>query len=101
VPYTVKLWQRRPDSRAPVALLEIHPLGKLPVIEDDGLVIAETGTIVRTCSPPCDARTTNHTSAEYLIQQYGADKIKIPDTKQARVDDLYCKRHTLFARDSR
>ena len=38
---------------APASLLEIHPMGKSPLLEDDGVVIAETGAI-----------------AEYLIGKY-------------------------------
>ena len=30
---------------APTSLLDIHPMGKSPLLEDDGLVIAETGAI--------------------------------------------------------
>ncbi|KJG10208.1 glutathione S-transferase [Photobacterium kishitanii] len=41
---------------APPELKAIHPLGKSPVIEDNGLVIAESGAIT-----------------EYLIQTYGAN----------------------------
>lgn len=45
--YEVVRYER--DARtmlAPPALARIHPLGKSPVIEDDGLVLAETGAIV-------------------------------------------------------
>ena len=31
---------------APVALKQIHPLGKSPVIEDDGRVVAKSGAII-------------------------------------------------------
>jgi glutathione S-transferase len=47
LPYEVRRYER--DSRtmlAPPALKLVHPLGKSPVIEDDGRVIAETGAIV-------------------------------------------------------
>ena len=45
-PYEVKRYDRdKKTNLAPAALLKVHPLGKSPVIEDDGLVIAETGTI--------------------------------------------------------
>ena len=46
-PYEVVRYER--DARtmlAPAALRAIHPLGKSPVIEDGGLVVAETGAIV-------------------------------------------------------
>ncbi|MCP4954395.1 glutathione S-transferase family protein [Photobacterium aquimaris] len=41
---------------APPELKAVHPLGKSPVIEDNGIVIAESGAIT-----------------EYLIQTYGAN----------------------------
>ena len=41
---------------APTSLLDIHPMGKSPLLEDDGLVIAETGAI-----------------AEYLMAKYDPD----------------------------
>lgn len=43
--YTLKLYDRNEMNRAPPALKEVHPLGKSPVIEDDGHVIAESGAI--------------------------------------------------------
>lgn len=43
---------------APPELKSIHPLGKSPVIEDDGLIIAESGAIT-----------------EYLIGKYGQQKL--------------------------
>lgn len=46
LPYEVKRYER--DARtmlAPDSLKKIHPLGKSPVIEDDGRVVAETGAI--------------------------------------------------------
>ena len=44
---------------APPELLAVHPLGKSPVITDDGRVVAETGAIV-----------------EYLIDRYGNGRLK-------------------------
>ncbi|WP_342109017.1 glutathione S-transferase [Methylobacterium sp. SI9] len=47
LPYTVKRYERDPRTmRAPPELTAIHPLGKSPVITDDGVVVAETGAIV-------------------------------------------------------
>jgi len=54
VPYT-----RDPETRlAPPALKAVHPLGKSPVIEDGGRVVAESGTII-----------------EYLTETYGKGKM--------------------------
>ncbi|MFC4727947.1 glutathione S-transferase [Coralloluteibacterium thermophilus] len=46
VPYTLREYRRGADLRAPEALRAVHPLGKAPVIEDDGIVVAESGAIV-------------------------------------------------------
>ena len=46
-PYEVRRYTRdRKTMLAPRALRQVHPLGKAPLIEDDGAVIAETGAIV-------------------------------------------------------
>ncbi|SFL43500.1 glutathione S-transferase [Methylorubrum salsuginis] len=45
--YTVKRYARDPATMlAPKELRAVHPLGKSPVIEADGRVVAETGAIV-------------------------------------------------------
>jgi glutathione S-transferase len=47
LPYEVRRYER--DSKtmlAPPELKQVHPLGKAPVIDDEGRVIAETGAIV-------------------------------------------------------
>jgi glutathione S-transferase len=54
VAYEVKTYQRGPDMRAPASLKAVHPLGKSPVIEDGGRIIAESGAII-----------------EYLVETYG------------------------------
>ena len=47
IPYEVVHHQRDAVTNlAPSELLDIHPLGKSPVIEDDGRIIYETGAIV-------------------------------------------------------
>ena len=46
VDYTVKYYNRDPRTRlAPPELKDIHPLGKSPVLVDDGLILAECGLI--------------------------------------------------------
>jgi glutathione S-transferase len=55
VPYEIKRYERDPKTMlAPPELRAIHPLGKSPVITDDGLTIAESGAII-----------------EYLVERYG------------------------------
>ena len=57
--YQIIPYQRDNETfLAPPALKEIHPLGKSPVIEDKGLVIAESGAIT-----------------EYLIDKYASEKL--------------------------
>ncbi len=59
LPYEVVRYQRDPRTkRAPPELLNIHPLGKSPVIEDDGRTIAETGAII-----------------DYLIETYAQGRL--------------------------
>jgi len=68
--YEIIAYQR--DSQtflAPPELKAIHPLGKSPVIEDDGVVIAESGAIT-----------------EYLINKYAADKLAPKQLSQEYVD---------------
>ncbi|MDE1007955.1 MAG: glutathione S-transferase [Paraburkholderia fungorum] len=55
VPYEIKRYERDPKTMlAPPELRVIHPLGKSPVIVDDGQTIAESGAII-----------------EYLVDKYG------------------------------
>ena len=47
LPYEVIRYERdKKTMLAPPALRQVHPLGKSPMIEDEGRVIAETGAIV-------------------------------------------------------
>jgi glutathione S-transferase len=53
-PYEIIRYNRQPNMLAPPELRAIHPLGKSPVITDNGNTIAESGAIV-----------------EYLVKTYG------------------------------
>ncbi|KFC05344.1 glutathione S-transferase [Trabulsiella guamensis ATCC 49490] len=46
MPYQIVRYQREPDMQAPAALKKVHPLGKSPVLEDNGHIIAESGAIL-------------------------------------------------------
>jgi glutathione S-transferase len=47
VEYDIRKYKRDPDtSLAPPELKEIHPLGKSPVITDNGVTVAESGAII-------------------------------------------------------
>ncbi|GAC1410998.1 MAG: glutathione S-transferase [Burkholderiaceae bacterium] len=62
VEYDIKMYQRNPATMlAPPELLKVHPLGKSPVITDNGSTIAESGAIV-----------------EYLVQRYGNGRLIPP-----------------------
>ena len=62
VPYEIRHYQRDAVTmRAPAELAAAHPLGKSPVISDDGRVTAETGAII-----------------EYLVETYGAGRLCPP-----------------------
>jgi glutathione S-transferase len=67
VPYEVKRYERdRTTSLAPAELIAVHPLGKSPVITDEGKTVAESGAIV-----------------EYLVGKYGRGRlIPAPDSQE-------------------
>lgn len=46
LPYTVKPWQRDANFRAPAEARRVHPLGRFPMVEVDGHVLAESGAIL-------------------------------------------------------
>jgi glutathione S-transferase len=62
VPYEVKRYERDAATMlAPDSLRAVHPLGKSPVITDDGVTVAESGAIV-----------------EYLVEKYGGGRLIPP-----------------------
>ena len=66
-PYEIKRYARDPATlRAPAELRAVHPLGKAPVLEHDGRVIAESGAIV-----------------EYLVGMFDADRALSPRSDAA------------------
>jgi glutathione S-transferase len=71
--YEVKRYARNPQTRlAPPDLKAIHPLGKSPVIEKDGRVLAESGAIV-----------------EFLAESEGGGALAVPPGHAARASYLY------------
>jgi glutathione S-transferase len=64
LPYQLRVYDRDEVTRlAPPEYKALHPLGAAPVIEDDGLVLAESGAIV-----------------EYLAAKYGKGRLVLtPD----------------------
>ncbi len=60
LPYEIRHYQRDPKTMlAPPALFAVHPLGKSPVITDEGVTVAESGAII-----------------EYLLEHHGAGRLK-------------------------
>lgn len=46
LPYQIVHYQREKNMLAPASLKQVHPLGKSPVLEDQGRVLAESGAIL-------------------------------------------------------
>ena len=70
VPYEIQRYQRDPQTRlAPPELKSVHPLGKSPVISDDGRVVIESGAII-----------------DYIIRRHGGGRLQ-PDPASAAYDD--------------
>lgn len=67
-------YEREETRFAPEELKKIHPLGKSPVLDDDGRIVAESGTII-----------------EYLSAEYGDGKF----TPEAGSDDYWRYNHFL------
>jgi glutathione S-transferase len=70
LPYEIKQHKRDPQTRlAPPELKKVHPLGKSPVIEDDGGVLAESGAIV-----------------DHILRRYGNGRLQ-PAISDPQYDD--------------
>ena len=60
VPYEIRQYQRDEKTRlAPPELKAVHPLGKSPVLEDEGRIVIESGAIV-----------------DYLIRRHGNGRLE-------------------------
>lgn len=69
LPYELVRYQRESTLLAPDALKRVHPLGSSPVLEDNGLVLAESGAIL-----------------EYLQETYDVQNQFKPSAAQSRAD---------------
>jgi glutathione S-transferase len=70
IPYEIQRYQRDKQTRlAPPELKAVHPLGKSPVISDNGRVIIESGAIV-----------------DYIIRRHGGGRLQ-PDPASPAYDD--------------
>ena len=73
LPYEIQIYKRDPKtSLAPPELRQVHPLGKSPVITDDGRVVAESGAIV-----------------EYLVERHGNGRLAPPPGSDERLRYTY------------
>jgi len=73
LPYDIRHYQR--DARtllAPPELRAIHPLGKAPVVTDDGRTIAESGAII-----------------EYLVRAHGQGRLIPPSDSEDQLRYTY------------
>lgn len=61
LPYEIVAYQREPSMMGPPAIKALHPMGKSPVLEEDGHLLFESGAI-------CD----------YILTRYGAGRL-MPD----------------------
>jgi Glutathione S-transferase len=69
LPYEIVRYQREKTMLAPELLKKVHPLGKSPVIEDNGLVLAESGAILEYLQETYDGESR-------LKPQDPADKVQ-------------------------
>ncbi len=72
VDYQVEFYQRSASYAAPEILKNIHPLGKAPILVDDGDVIVESAVIL-----------------DYLQQQYDLQQFKPQQAKEQRQYDYW------------
>ncbi|MFH6782264.1 MULTISPECIES: glutathione S-transferase family protein [Methylobacterium] len=73
VPYDLVRYRRDPVTiLAPPELRALHPLGAAPVLEDDGVVLAESAAIV-----------------EYVIVKHGGGRLRLGPEHPAYADYLY------------
>ena len=73
LPYEVKRYERDAKTMlAPPSLRAMQPLGKSPVITDDGVMVAESGAIV-----------------EYLLDSHGSGRLRPPPGTPERLRFTY------------
>lgn len=71
--YQIEHYKRDPKTRlAPAKLRELHPLGKSPILTDDGRTIAESAAII-----------------EYLVDRHGTDTLRPPTDSDAYLQYRY------------
>lgn len=69
VDYEIVKYQRDPETNlAPESLRKIHPLGKSPVVRDDGQVLFESGAII-----------------DHLVRRYGNGRLSPPEASHDHI----------------
>lgn len=69
VPYEIVRYQREPTMLAPDSLKKVHPLGKSPIVVDNGHTLVESGAIL-----------------EYLQETYDGEQRLKPQTPAEKLD---------------
>ena len=73
LPYRVEHYKRDPATMlAPAELRAVHPLGKSPVVSDDGRVVAESGAII-----------------EYFVERHGQGRLRPAEGSPERLRYTY------------
>ena len=72
IPYETKVLKFAPDVLQSQEYLAVHPLGKVPAIDDDGLVLNESGAIL-----------------QYLMEKHGAGGLEPKPCSAGRGRDLH------------
>ena len=72
VPYQLVEHNRGRKTRPVESIMEIHPLGKAPILCDDSQVIAETGAIF-----------------EYLLEKFNSIHLKPPSGTNERIQYVF------------
>lgn len=68
--YQLKTYARRKDLSAPPELKQIHPLGKAPILEVEGLAIAESAVILEYLQTHFDSRQQFKPQDAAALNQY-------------------------------
>ena len=72
-PYRLEIYRREETMAAPPELKALHPLGQTPLIEDDGVLLAESGAVFA-----------------YIMEKYDSEnRMSVPMGEQGHVDYLY------------
>jgi glutathione S-transferase len=83
LPYQLIHYQREKNMLAPASLKKVHPLGKSPVLEDDDLIIAESGAILEYLQETYD------TNSQLKPQERDASAVSLLAALRRRIADAF------------